>query len=107
MATFTADTDIQARKRMVKKIAKTSDSIRKKHRALKIGKMVEDAALERHFRPIIEPLQKLIDNTTDDTSSPLIQKDEPMSNTEDTESETLSPQSEINVVHNNNKRNNK
>ncbi|RLU23255.1 hypothetical protein DMN91_003458 [Ooceraea biroi] len=79
---------------MVKAIAKTSDSIRKKHRALKTGKMVEDAALERHFRPIIEPLQKLVDNTTDDTSSPLIQTDEPMSNADDTESETLSPQRE-------------
>ncbi|RLU23303.1 hypothetical protein DMN91_003507 [Ooceraea biroi] len=82
----------QALEKMVKEITKTSDSIRKKHRALKTGKMVEDAALERHFRPIIEPLQKLADNTTDDTSSLLIQKDEPMSNTEDTESETLSPQ---------------
>ncbi|EZA62151.1 hypothetical protein X777_03758 [Ooceraea biroi] len=85
---------------MVKEIAKTSDSIRKKHRALKTGKMVEDAALERHFRPIIEPLQKLVDNTTDDTSSPLIQTDESMRNTNDTESETLFPQREINVVHN-------
>ncbi|EZA51163.1 hypothetical protein X777_10294 [Ooceraea biroi] len=72
MATFTDDTDIQAREKMVKEIAKTSDSIRKKHRALKTGKMVEDAALERHFRPIIGPLPKLVDNTTDDTSSPLI-----------------------------------
>jgi len=42
-------------KEIVKEIAKTSDSIRKKYRALKIGKMEEDIALERHFKLIIDP----------------------------------------------------
>jgi len=42
----------KARER-IKEIAKTSDSIRKKYRALKTGKM-EDIALERHFKSIIE-----------------------------------------------------
>ncbi|KYM94639.1 hypothetical protein ALC62_14726 [Cyphomyrmex costatus] len=40
-------------------IAKTSDSIRKKYRALKTGKMEEEIALKRHFKPITEPLKQL------------------------------------------------
>lgn len=50
------------REKIVKEIAKTSDAIRKKHRALMTGKFDEDVALERHFRPIIEPLQKIVEN---------------------------------------------
>jgi len=39
-----------------KQIVKTSDSIRKKYRALKAGKMEEDIALEKHFKPTLSPL---------------------------------------------------
>ena len=35
--------------KIAKEIAKMSDSIREKYRALKIGKMEEDIALERHY----------------------------------------------------------
>ncbi|KYQ49806.1 hypothetical protein ALC60_11117, partial [Trachymyrmex zeteki] len=51
------------RERIAKEIAKTSNSIRKKYRALKTGKMEEDIALERHFKPIIEPLKQIVENT--------------------------------------------
>lgn len=51
--------------RIAKEIAKTSDSIRKKYRALKTGKMEEDVALERHFKPIIEPLKQIVENTVE------------------------------------------
>jgi len=56
------DSDNADRERIVKQIAKTSDSIRKKYRALKTGKMDEDIALERHFKPVIEPLKQIAEN---------------------------------------------
>ena len=58
------------REKIAKQIAKTSDTIRKKYRALKTGKMEEDIALERHFRPIIEPLKQIVENTVGDESKP-------------------------------------
>ncbi|KYN06761.1 hypothetical protein ALC62_02279 [Cyphomyrmex costatus] len=51
-------------------IAKTSDSIRKKYRALKTGKMEEEIALERHFKPITEPLKQIVENTVDSSKDP-------------------------------------
>jgi len=45
------------REKIAREIAKTSESIRKKYRALKTGKMDEDVALERQFKPITEPLR--------------------------------------------------
>jgi hypothetical protein len=55
--------EINDREKIAKQIAKTSESIRKKYRALKTGKMEEDIALERHFKPVIEPLKQIIENT--------------------------------------------
>ncbi|XP_071570613.1 uncharacterized protein [Temnothorax nylanderi] len=55
--------EIRERERIANQIAKTSDSIRKKYHALKTGKMEEDIALERHFKPIIEPLNQIAENT--------------------------------------------
>ncbi|KYN08603.1 Putative nuclease HARBI1 [Cyphomyrmex costatus] len=52
-------------------IAKTSDSIRKKYRALKTGKMEEKIALERHFKPITEPLKQIIENTFESSKDPI------------------------------------
>jgi len=51
------DEEIKDRKRIAKQTAKTSDSIRKKYHALKTGKMEEDIALKKHFKPIVEPLK--------------------------------------------------
>ena len=48
-----------SRKAIVKDIAKTSESIRQKYRALKTGKMEEDVELERHFKPIIFETTKI------------------------------------------------
>ncbi|XP_070529969.1 uncharacterized protein [Cardiocondyla obscurior] len=55
--------ELKNREIIVKKIAQTSDSIRKKYHAIKTGKMEEDIALERHFKPIIEPLKQIVENT--------------------------------------------
>ncbi|KYQ51996.1 hypothetical protein ALC60_08892 [Trachymyrmex zeteki] len=55
----------------IAKFAKTSDSIRKKYRALKTGKMEEDIALERHFKPIIEPLKQIVKNTAESSKDPI------------------------------------
>lgn len=69
MATTDEGPEIRERERIAKEIAKTSEAIRKKSRALKTGKMEEDVALERHFRPIIEPLQKIANHTIDNANS--------------------------------------
>ncbi|XP_077258541.1 uncharacterized protein LOC143895361 [Temnothorax americanus] len=55
--------EIRERERIANQIAKTSDLIRKKYHALKTSKMEEDIALERHFKPIIEPLRQIAENT--------------------------------------------
>jgi len=55
----------------VREIEKTAESVRKKHRALKTGKIEEGIAAKSHFKLIIEPLQKI-----DDSSMRAI-KDEP------------------------------
>jgi len=41
----------------------TSESIRKKHRALKTGQQEEEIVLEKRFKPIVEPLKQLVGNT--------------------------------------------
>jgi len=64
--------DIREREKIVREIEKTAESIRKKHRALKTGKIEEDIVTKSHFKPIIEPLQKIVDN-----SSTRAIKDEP------------------------------
>ncbi|XP_070158059.1 uncharacterized protein [Polyergus mexicanus] len=61
MTTTTIDSD--DREKIVREIVKTSESIRKKYRFLKTGQMEEDVALEKHFKPIIEPLKQLVENT--------------------------------------------
>lgn len=61
--------EIRDREKLAKQIAQTSDSIRKKYRALKTGKMEEDMALERHFKPIIEPLKQIVENTVGEESN--------------------------------------
>jgi len=64
--------DIREREKIVREIEKTAESIRKKHRGLKTGKIDEDIAIKSHFKPIIEPLQKIADNSSMHTI-----KDEP------------------------------
>jgi len=52
--------ELKNRERIAKQIAKTSDSIHKKYRALKTGKIKENIGLEKHFQPIVEPLKQII-----------------------------------------------
>ncbi|XP_070158801.1 uncharacterized protein [Polyergus mexicanus] len=77
MAAIDKNEDIREREKIARAIVKTSESIRKKHRALKTGKIEEDIVLDRRFRPLIEPLQKIVDN-----SSSIAVKNEPASNTD-------------------------
>jgi len=49
---------VRARERIAREIEKTSESIHKKHRALKTDRIEED----RYFKPIIKPLQHIIDS---------------------------------------------
>ena len=53
--------DMREHEKIVKKIKKTSESIRKKHCILKTDRIEEDIALDRHFKPLIKPL-RLFDN---------------------------------------------
>jgi len=54
--------DVREREKIAREIEKTSESIRKKHRALKTGRIEEDIALDRHFKLIIKPLQQIVDS---------------------------------------------
>ena len=54
--------DVREREKIARAIEKTSESIRKKHRALKTGRIDEGIALNRHFKPLIEPLRLFADS---------------------------------------------
>jgi len=56
------DEKIKNRKRIAKQIAETNDSICKKYSTLKTGKLKEDIALKRQFKPIVEPLHQIVKN---------------------------------------------
>ncbi|KAL6256641.1 hypothetical protein P5V15_005722 [Pogonomyrmex californicus] len=56
------------REKIAKQIAKTSDAIRKKYRALKIGKIAEDIGLEKRFKPIVELLKQIVEKTEESQS---------------------------------------
>jgi len=49
--------DVCEHKKIAREIEKTNELIRKKHRTLKIGRIKEDMALDKHFKPIIKPLR--------------------------------------------------
>jgi len=52
---------------------KTSESIRKKHRALKIDRIEKDMALNRYFKPIIKLLRQIVDSPVRAINSPVRQ----------------------------------
>jgi len=54
--------DVRKREKIVKEIEKTSESIRKKYRALKTDRIDESIALNRHFKPLIEPRRLFVDS---------------------------------------------
>ncbi|KYN16163.1 hypothetical protein ALC57_11595 [Trachymyrmex cornetzi] len=54
--------DVREREKIAREIEKTSESIRKKHRALKTGRIEEDMALKRRFKSIIKPLRQIVDS---------------------------------------------
>ena len=57
--------------KIVKEIAKTNDLIRKKYLALKTVKMEEDT-LERRFKPIIDSLKQIVENTVESSKDPIM-----------------------------------
>ena len=54
--------DVREREKIARAIEKTSESIRKKHRALKTGRIEEGIALGRRFKPLIESLRLFVDS---------------------------------------------
>ncbi|KYM94588.1 hypothetical protein ALC62_14778 [Cyphomyrmex costatus] len=48
------------REKIAREIERTSESIRKKQRAVKTGRIDEDIALDRRFKPIVEPLRQTV-----------------------------------------------
>lgn len=63
--------DIRKREQLAREIEKTSDAIRKKHRALKTGRIEEEIAMERRFKPIVAPLKQIVEE-----SQPIKRKEE-------------------------------
>jgi len=61
---MTKNNNIREREKIARETEKTSESIRKKHRALKTGKVEDDIAVRTRFKPIIEPLQKIADSSS-------------------------------------------
>jgi len=57
--------------KIAKEITKMSDSIRKKYRALKTGKIEENIVLERHFKSIIDSLKQIVENTGESSKYPI------------------------------------
>ena len=55
--------NMRKRVQLAKEIEKTSEAIRKKHRALKTGRIEEDIAMERRFKPIVEPLKQIVEES--------------------------------------------
>ncbi|KYM95056.1 hypothetical protein ALC62_14302 [Cyphomyrmex costatus] len=72
--------ELKDRERIAKQIAKTSDLIRKKYRALKTGKIDEDIALEKNFKPVVEPLKQIVENSAAGEESQPIKKEVNKSN---------------------------
>ena len=66
-----SSTKLKDRERVAKQIAKTSDSIRKKYRTLKTGKIEKDVELKRHLQPIVEPLKQIVENTAGKKFQPI------------------------------------
>lgn len=104
MATIDEDSEIRKREKIAKEIARTSEVIRKKYRALKTGKMEEDVALEKHFKPIIEPLQKIVNHTIENSGNSHIWKDESIVHDVDTETLAAEKEKREDVTRNNNNR---
>lgn len=50
--------------RLTSEIIRASKSIRRKHLALKLGRSEYDTLLSKHFKPISEPLKKVLEQTT-------------------------------------------
>ncbi|KYM98255.1 hypothetical protein ALC62_11042 [Cyphomyrmex costatus] len=55
--------NVREREKIAREIERTSESIRKKQRALKNGRIDEDIALDRRFKPIVEPLRQIADSS--------------------------------------------
>lgn len=72
MSATNRDNNICEHKKIAKEIEKTSELIRRKHYALKTGQIEKLIALEKHFKPITEPLRKIVNNSltlNDDSES--------------------------------------
>ncbi|EFN90116.1 hypothetical protein EAI_09462 [Harpegnathos saltator] len=73
--------EIKDREKLAKEIAKTSKLIRKKYRALKTNRMKKNVALERHFKPIIEPLKQIAAKSANVESNVDVKTETPSTNT--------------------------
>lgn len=69
-----AGIEIDDREKVVREIAKTSESIRKKYRALKTGRIEEDMILERQLKPIINPLKQIAENVNSEKSDTSVEE---------------------------------
>ena len=54
--------DVREHEKIAREIEKTSESIHKKHSALKTDRIDEDMVLNRHFKSIIKSLRQIVDS---------------------------------------------
>ncbi|EZA50198.1 hypothetical protein X777_11337 [Ooceraea biroi] len=66
MSSGAAARTLREREAIAEKIARVRESIRRKHRSLRTDRMDDERALETHFKPIVEPLKRLVEHTVGD-----------------------------------------
>ena len=72
---MTLDTkEIEKRERLAKEVARTSEAIRKKHRALKTGRVEQEVQLRKQLKQIVEPLQQIVEHTVGDDDETIRKK---------------------------------
>ncbi|EZA61268.1 hypothetical protein X777_13204 [Ooceraea biroi] len=66
MSSGAAAPTLQEREAIVEEITRARESICRKHRSLRTGRMEDEQALESHFKPIVGPLKRLVEHTIND-----------------------------------------
>ncbi|XP_043288807.1 uncharacterized protein [Venturia canescens] len=61
--------ELNKEKNILRRIASASDAIRRKHKMLKLGKMTAEKAMSEIFKPVMNPLEKLVDQSVKQESA--------------------------------------
>lgn len=61
--------ELNKKTNILRRIASVSDAIRRKHKMLKLGKMTTEKAMSEIFKPVMNPLEKLVDQSVKQESA--------------------------------------